>query len=151
MFFYFFFPPFSLQFGKGFQEPQAGIAAFLRGGTACRTPCPLRTAPVTGIVLADGQGAVSAVFGVVAVHVVDVLARPGCTWNSGSFPGHDVQRVPADLRHFQALVGQVGIQRADLAGHEAQARVFAVLIAFSNSSCIPRQMPSSSLVAASSF
>ena len=42
----------------------------------------------------------------------------------------DVQCVPADLRHLQALVRQVRLQRAHLALDKSQARVFAVLIAF---------------------
>ena len=42
---------------------------------------------------------------------------------------YNVQGVPADLRHLQALVRKVGLQRADLALHKAEAFVLTVLVA----------------------
>ena len=52
-------------------------------------------------VLAGGKGRSSAVFGVVAVHVVDVLAVFHVLEQRVVLAsGHDVQRVPADVRHF---------------------------------------------------
>ena len=41
---------------------------------------------------------------------------------------YNVQGVPADLRHLQALVRKVGLQRADLALHKAKAFVLTVLV-----------------------
>ena len=42
---------------------------------------------------------------------------------------YNVQGVPADLRHLQALVRKVGLQRADFALHKAEAFVLTVLVA----------------------
>ena len=59
--------------------------------------------------------------------VVEILAVPDVL--EQRVVPQDVDGVPADLRHFQALVAEVGSQRADLPRHEAKAVVLAVLVA----------------------
>ena len=78
-------------------------------------------------IVADGQCVGGAVFAVVAVDVVEILAVPDVL--EQRVVPQDVDGVPADLRHFQALVAEVGSQRAYLPRHEAKAVVLAVLVA----------------------
>ena len=94
---------------------------------AVHPPRPHRTGDRDGII-ADGKGAFGAVFAVVAVDVVHILALADVP--EQRIVLYDVQSVPAHLRHLQLFVRKVGPQRADLAFDKAQPGVLAVFVAF---------------------
>ena len=114
-------------FRKGPQQPQSRVPGFLRVELGAVHPaCPHRAGDGNGIV-AHRQCTLRTVLAVVAVDVIDVFSLTDVLEQRVVL--YNVQGVPADLRHLQALVRKVGLQRADLALHKAKAFVLTVLVA----------------------